>query len=90
MSHRPPICHHGHRHRTWRTYIRCTTRTAAWVRGHGRWALLAHCRTLTVSLHRSQPAACRSRRWLDRYGCGSECFGAHQIVRLRDDQEAQR
>jgi hypothetical protein len=74
-----PIC--GGRHATRNGLGRCLRYTSAWIRGHGDWALLAHCHVLTISLYGTQADAERARAGIDRTGCGHACARRHQIIR---------
>lgn len=59
---------------------RCIRDAAEWTHCTGRWALLAYCDVLTVTLHPTRRAAERSRSFIDRTGCGRQCGRAHLIV----------
>jgi hypothetical protein len=75
----------GRRHRTYSTLARCRWSRAEWVRGDGRWALLAHCDVLTVALHPTLEGAEKERAQIDRTGCGHACSVSgrrHEIVDL--------
>ncbi len=56
---------------------------AWWVDGNGPFALLAHCRVLTVRLYAKCDEAERDKAVIDRGGCGGPCYGNHEIVDLR-------
>ena len=57
---------------------------AEWIDGEGPYAVLAHCRVLSISLHETQEAAEKSKQAIDRYGCGGDCSPAyHHIVKMR-------
>ena len=55
---------------------------AEWICGRGRYALLAHCWVLTVSLHETRAAAEKQKEWIDKGGCGGCCSKRHEIVEL--------
>lgn len=55
---------------------------AAWIEGNGQYALLAWCRTLTVSLWQNIEEAERQKHQIDQTGCGGRCNGHHEIVDL--------
>lgn len=74
----------GRSHRSPAAAGRCIRSTAEWIRGTGRWALLAHCNVLTVTLHRSRRNAEQARTFIDRTGCGHQCSRHHDIVDARD------
>lgn len=62
---------------------RAIWRKAEWIHGNGRFALLAPCRVLTISLHESMEAAEIVKKTIDRTGCGGFCYrSAHRIVDL--------
>jgi hypothetical protein len=70
-------------HRTANRFMRCAIPGAAWVLGEGEWALIAWCRTPTVTLWDTLEEAEQSRAWLDRWACGGACVRNHDIVRLQ-------
>jgi hypothetical protein len=53
---------------------------AAWIDGDGPFALLARCRTLTVTLWGTRDEAERQKSIIDGTGCGDACNRAHEIV----------
>jgi hypothetical protein len=55
---------------------------ACWIDGDGGWALLAHCRVLSVSLWPTREEAEKSKAGIDRTGCGGCCANRHEIVHL--------
>jgi len=57
---------------------------ACWIDGDGPWALLAHCRVLSVSLHRTKEGAEKAMASIDHTGCGGACNRMHEIVYLDD------
>lgn len=57
-------------------------RRAAWIDGDGPFALLAHCRVLTVTLHATRERAEHSKGIIDSTGCGGCCVRKHEIVEL--------
>jgi len=61
---------------------------AQWVDGEGRWALLARCYSLGISLHPTLIAAEEWKRLIDAVGCAPLCLGPsrHRIVDLEGDQ----
>jgi hypothetical protein len=54
----------------------------AWVEGNGRYALLAWCDVLTVTLWSTEYEAQKQKRFIDRTGCCGECTNRHEIVDL--------
>jgi hypothetical protein len=72
-----------HHHRSHRTLARCAWPKAYWVSGSGPWATLAHCKVLTVELHRTRAEAETAMRMIDGTGCGGGCYRHHEIVHLR-------
>jgi hypothetical protein len=77
---------YGHRcqstHRTLNKYARCVWPNAIWVHGEGRYALLAHCAVLTVSLHARLEDAEKWKTIIDTSLCGGRCYRDHEIVQL--------
>ena len=70
------------RHRTWKTAAKCIWRRAAWITGDGRYALLAYCDVLTVTLWDDPTEAEERKAFIDQYQCGHACTGRHEIVEL--------
>lgn len=75
---RCPTCER--RHRTPNATGRCIRDAAEWIHGAGRWALLAYCDRLTVTLHPARRDAEQARTFIDRSGCGSRCHRTHLIL----------
>lgn len=69
-------------HRKWETVAKCVWPRAYWIHGDGRFAVLAWCRVLTITLHEFPEPAEESKAFIDRYGCGGRCTGNHQIIEL--------
>lgn len=59
---------------------------AEWVEGSGPFATLAHCRVLTVQLHRTRREAEAAKALIDECGCGGLCYNAHEILRLEQNE----
>ncbi|USQ78294.1 hypothetical protein NF556_11580 [Ornithinimicrobium faecis] len=55
---------------------------AEWITGAGRYAVLARCGVLTVTLHTEQAAATDSRAFIDQLGCGGGCSRRHEVIDL--------
>ena len=53
---------------------------AAWIRGNGRYALVAFCRHATVSLHETEESAQEQKKIIDETGCGGFCVNAHKVI----------
>lgn len=75
-------CRTHTKHRATRARALCEWPRAHWIAGEGEWALLAHCRVLTVSLHESREGAESDRAYIDQHGCGAVCYRSHDVVRL--------
>jgi hypothetical protein len=60
----------------------CIWKRAVWIQGGGPFALLAHCRDLSVSLHQIAVSAESSKALIDSTGCGGMCSRQHEIVEL--------
>jgi len=58
---------------------------AEWIDGEGPWALLAHCRVLTVTLWPDKAAAEKQKAFIDKTACGGFCRGelGHEILLLK-------
>ena len=72
----------GRRHQAWPALARCMWRHAAWISGDGPWAVIAWCGVASVSLHEDPDAADLAIERVDATGCGSQCTGRHELVRL--------
>lgn len=55
---------------------------AEWIAGKGRYALLAHCKVLTVTLHETIEQAEKDKKDIDKFGCGGTCYKKHEIIDL--------
>jgi hypothetical protein len=57
-------------------------RKAEWITGEGRYALLAHCRALTITLWPTieEAEVCKTR--IDETACGGLCWRNHEIIDL--------
>jgi len=53
---------------------------AEWIHGEGKYALLAPCRVLTVSLWPTMKEAKESKKSIDETGCGGECHASHHEI----------
>lgn len=69
-------------HRSIRAVAKCLWPRAAWIRGDGPFALLAHCRHLTVTLHPTIEAAMTAKQHVDAHGCGGRCDGDHEVIEI--------
>lgn len=78
------------RHRSFNKLARCIWPRAGWISGEGRYALLAHCRVLTVTLWDDPAEAERQKRFIDETACGGLCRRSHEIVELVDPDRAIR
>jgi hypothetical protein len=77
----------GRSHRSWKTFARCRWPEAVWIAGNPPvsgpcFALLAHCRALTVTLWPDLAEAQKSKAVIDASACGGHCWGYHVIIRL--------
>jgi hypothetical protein len=80
-------CDCGRNHRTWRALAKCRYPDAAWVWGDPPaagpcFALLAHCRVLTVTLWAAREDAEREKAVIDETACGGRCWRAHEVVEM--------
>ncbi len=69
-------------HRTYRTTAQCIWKRAEWVTGEGPYAVLAHCRVLTLTLHDTAEKAEASKAVIDSTACGGMCSGRHEVVQV--------
>lgn len=53
-----------------------------WIVGDGRYALLAHCRVLTITLWKNLEDAEKRKAIIDKHRCGGWCVKAHEIIDL--------
>jgi hypothetical protein len=74
----------------WKRRARRRWRRTCWITGDGPYAVVAHCREVSVSLHHTQENADECLRSLARSGCGGACVMDHEIVDLqvRNDRSA--
>lgn len=79
-------------HKSESTFLRCAFPTLAWVQGDGHYAVIAWCRTPTVTLWSSATLAQAALTELDALRCGGRCTGRHEIVRIQiaTDKEEHR
>lgn len=77
----------GTRHRTYRAVARCRWPRAEWVHGEGRYAVVAYCRVVTVTLHPTPAAAARAKHLIDASACGGRCHRDHELVDLHHEHE---
>lgn len=57
-------------------------RKAEWITGNGKYALLAHCDVLTITLWPTYEEAIRSKAFIDKFACGHACYKHHEIVEV--------
>lgn len=55
---------------------------AEWITGEGKFAVLAHCRRLTVTLWPNIEKAEEAKQRIDETACGGHCTRDHEIVDL--------
>src|SRR5260370_809273 len=73
----------GKSHRNYRGVAKCRWgKRPEWVEGEGPFALLAHCRVLTVTLWPTLEEAKNPKAEIDASGCGGSCYKRHEIVNL--------
>jgi hypothetical protein len=76
-----PKC--GRRHRKYHAIAKCRWgRKAVWITGEGPFALLAHCRQLSITLWPTLEEARKKKAVIDSGGCGGMCLRIHEIVRV--------
>ena len=59
---------------------------AEWITGNGRFALLAHCRVLTVTLWKTIGEAEMAKQRIDETACGGACIGMHEIIDMGEEK----
>ncbi|MDX1873994.1 hypothetical protein SBI67_17875 [Mycolicibacterium sp. 120266] len=69
-------------HRLESAFLRCAYPRLHWVLGTGRYAVMAWCGGLTVTLWENLADAKGSMAWIDSTGCGHACDGRHEIVKI--------
>ena len=68
---------------TWYTKARKKWgRKAECIEGEGRYALLARCRVLTITLCQTRAEAEQREIFIDEIGCGRLCTKKHEIIDL--------
>jgi len=55
---------------------------AVWIQGDGQYALVAHCRALTVTLWPTMAEAHKQKEFIDKMACGGYCTTNHEIIDL--------
>ena len=65
------------------SWIEAAVPDAVWIRGEGDTALIAWCRTPSVTLHPDVETARHHKARIDRQGCGGACDRRHEIVTRR-------
>lgn len=55
---------------------------AEWIVGNGRFALLAYCDVLTITLWPTYEEAIKSKAFIDKAACGHACYKNHEIIDL--------
>lgn len=68
------------KHRTARTWMRCALGRVEWISGRGRFAVIAYCRSTTVTLWTEPAFARRAVQTIDSTGCGGRCVRRHALV----------
>jgi hypothetical protein len=67
---------------TFKEKARAVWPEALWVYGDGPYALVSRCEGVTVILTTSLESAQKRRANIDRLGCGGQCRGKHEVVKL--------
>jgi hypothetical protein len=62
---------------------------AEWITGRGRFAVLAFCRCITITLWTELEKAKLAKKQIDETACGGMCHGAHMILDLENGKEVQ-
>lgn len=75
-------CYCESKHRTYETKAKCLWKRQYWIDGDGPYALLAHCRVLTITLHKTQESAEADKELIDRTACGGMCNKRHEIIKI--------
>jgi len=53
-----------------------------WIEGEGRYALVAFCRDISITLHEDLQDAIEDKQFINECGCGGACHKAHVIYDL--------
>lgn len=69
-------------HRSHNTLAKCIWPHAIWITGEGPYALLARCRTLTVTLYADPESSRTAQHGIDRSGCSGGCSRNHETIHL--------
>lgn len=75
-------CNCNRVHRSDLSFAECCWPRAVWIIGAGPFALLAHCRELSISLHRTRAHAEHDKALIDKTGCCGMCHGKHEIIEI--------
>ena len=70
------------RHKSVQTFLCCAYPSAAWVVGDGSYAVIAWCRTPTITLWPKLDLAHAALTELNALACGGRCTGRHEIVHI--------
>lgn len=66
----------------WNTLAHRCWPSAEWIDVEGPYALVAHCRVITVTLWATHEEAEKAKAIIDWSACGGACHRAHEIVTL--------
>jgi len=66
----------------WRKMAQKLWPFAEWITGNGHWALLAHCKVLTITLWPTYEEAEIRKIQIDKFACGGHCYGFHELFDL--------
>lgn len=69
-------------HYDFREKADCIWPHAEWIDGNGPYAVLAHCRVLTIQMYRWEDEAVAAKARIDRSACGGMCVRHHELVKL--------
>lgn len=72
----------GRKHKSEAAFLRCAFPTLSWVVGDGNYAVIAWCRTPTVTLWLKTDLAQAALTELNALACGGRCVGRHDLVRI--------
>ena len=72
----------GRKHKSEATFLRCAFPTLSWVCGDGNYAVVAWCRTPTITLWPKPDLAQAALTELDALAGGGRCTGRHELVQI--------
>ena len=69
-------------HRDTHTWLRCALGGVEWITGRGSFAVVAYCRSTTVTVWPTADAARAALDVIDETGCCGRCTRRHRLIPL--------